>query len=225
MTSGGQAGAATRRRVPPSPVERAAETLSPTARTILDAAKRILVARGLEGLTLDAIAREAGVNKAATHYHFGGKAGLIEALVDEIVLDECAAMAHNVAPGAGIEERIESMVEGVRRMAIDPSSIGGWWDLLPYAVRTPELRVRLAQLYEIWFQWNLEWAGLTDGDGRPPDAELRGMGMLLAAIVDGIAAQVAIAGTDYDPEPTLQALRHALRAVLASEHGPAGSGS
>ena len=217
--------ASRRRRVPPTPIERAEETLSPTARRILDAAKQIVVQQGLEGLTLDAIARAAGVNKAATHYHFGSKAGLIEALVDEIVLDECAAMAHNVTAGAGIEERIDSMIAGVRRMAIDPSSIGGWWDLLPYAVRTPELRVRLAELYEIWFQWNLEWAGLTSGDGEGPGDELRGMGPLLAAIVDGIAAQVAIAGRAYDPEPTLKTLRHCLSAVLASSGGTQGSRS
>jgi len=218
-------GAASRRRVPPTPIERAGETLSPTARRILDAAKQIVVRQGLDGLTLDAIARTAGVNKAATHYHFGSKAGLIEALVDEIVLDECAAMAHDVAPGAGIEERIDSLVDGVRRMAVDPSSIGGWWDLLPYAVRTPDLRARLAELYEIWFQWNVEWAGLADGDGEARTTELRGMGMLLAAIVDGIAAQAAIAGPAYDPEPALQAFRHCLRTLLASEHGPAVSGS
>lgn len=225
MTSGAaSAGAAVRSRVPPTPIERAQETLSPTARRILDAAKRIVAEEGLDGLTLDAIARAAGVNKAATHYHFGNKAGLIEALVDEIVLDECAAMAHSVAPGASIEERIDSMVDGVRRMAIDPSAVGCWWDLLPYAVRTPELRSRLAELYEIWFQWNLEWAGLADGDDEVVSQESRGMGMLLAAIVDGIAAQVAIAGHDYDPEPTLQALRHALRAVLAPAHGPGGTG-
>lgn len=218
MTAGGVAGAVPR-RVPPTPVERAGETLSPTARRILDAAKEIVVQQGLEGLTLDAIARAAGVNKAATHYHFGSKAGLIEALVDEIVLDECAAMAHNVASGTDIDERIDSLIDGVRRMAIDPSSIGGWWDLLPYAVRTPELRARLAELYEIWFQWNLEWAGLATGDGGRPGDEMQGMGMLLAAMVDGIAAQVAIAGSSYDPEPTLKTLRHCLSAVLASDGG------
>jgi AcrR family transcriptional regulator len=224
MTAGHVSGEASRRRVKPTPVERARETLSPTARRILDAAKQIVVEHGLNGLTLDAIARAAGVNKAATHYHFGSKAGLIEALVDEIVLDECAAMAHDVAPGAGIEERIDSLIAGVRRMAIDPISIGGWWDLLPYAVRTPELRTRLAALYEIWFQWNLEWAGLATGDGGEPSDEMQGMGTLLAAIVDGIAAQVAIAGPAYDPEPTLKTLRHCLTVVLASAGSTTGSG-
>jgi len=223
VTGGHVTGEISRRRVPPTPAERAGETLSPTARRILDAAKQIVVDHGLSGLTLDAIARAAGVNKAATHYHFGSKAGLIEALVDEIVLDECAAMAHDVAPGASIQERIDSLIAGVRRMAIDPSSIGGWWDLLPYAVRTPELRTRLAELYEIWFRWNLEWAGLATDDGGGPRDELRGMGCLLAAMVDGIAAQVAIAGPAYDPEPTLTTLRHCLSTVLATDVGTQGS--
>jgi AcrR family transcriptional regulator len=189
----------------------------------LDAAKRVVVERGLKGLTLEAIAREAGVNKAATHYHFGNKAGLIEALIDEIVLDECAGMAHHVARGASVQERIDSLIDGVRRMAVEPSSIGGWWDLLPHAVRTPELRTRLEALYAIWFQWNLEWAGLAPGDGDGPREELRGMGALLAAMVDGIAVQVAITGPAYDPEPTLTTLRHCLSVVLAAEGDIQGS--
>ena len=201
-------------QLPEIPARRAAESMSPTARKILVTAKKILEKKGLEGLTLEAIAKAAGVNKAATHYHFGSKAGLIEAIVDEIVLDECASMAHDISPDAGLEERLDSLMDGVRRMAIDPSSFGGWFDVLPYALRSRTLRARLGRLYEVWFRWNLEWTGLDrDEDGGLRD-ELQAMGQVMAAVVDGIAIQAAIAGRGYDPEPTLTALRHCLKTVL-----------
>jgi AcrR family transcriptional regulator len=202
------------RHVPPVPIRRPAESLPPTALKILETAKKILAREGLGGMTLDAIAKAAGVNKAATHYHFGNKAGLIEAIVDEIVLDECGFMTHDIAPDAGLEERLDSLIAGVRRMAADPGTFGGWFDLLPHALRTKVLRDRLGQLYDVWFRWNLEWTGLVhEGDGTPPE-ELKAMGQVVAATVDGIAIQAAIAGKDYDPEPTLTTLRYCMKVVL-----------
>ncbi len=195
-------------------MEDPAATLSPTALRILAAAKKILSSDGYEGLTLDAVARAAKVNKAATHYHFGNKAGLIEAIVDEIVLDECAFMAHDVSPDAPLDERVDSLIDGVRRMAIEPSTFGGYFDLLPYALRDDSLRRRLARLYEVWYRWNLEWAGLGRSEEAVEEDDLRAMGRLMAAMVDGIAIQASIEGPDYDPEPTLRALRACLLKVL-----------
>ena len=63
--------------------------LSPTAVRVLRAAQRILAERGFSGLTLNAVAVESGENKAMTKYYFGNKAGLIAALLDAAVHDEC----------------------------------------------------------------------------------------------------------------------------------------
>ena len=59
-----------------------AADLSPTAARILEARKRLLDERGFGGLTFEAIAAEAHENKASIRYHFGNKAGLIEALAE-----------------------------------------------------------------------------------------------------------------------------------------------
>ena len=191
----------------------APEPLSPTAARILEAAKRILSERGFAALTLEAIAAEAGVNKAATRYHFGSKAGLIEAVVDEIVLDECASMARDLAPGAGLDERLDSFIDSVRRMAVDPSTFGGFYDILPHALRDRALRTRLVRLYEVWYAWNVEWLGVeARAAARRP--ELDGLGRLTAAVIDGIAVQASIHGSSYDPEPTLRTLRCCLEGVL-----------
>ena len=48
---------------------------------ILDAATRLFAASDSRGASLRAIAREAGVNSALIHYHFGSREGLFEAAI------------------------------------------------------------------------------------------------------------------------------------------------
>jgi AcrR family transcriptional regulator len=52
-------------------------------RALLDAALQMLTEHGLQGLTLRAVARRAGVSEAAPYHHFANKAALVEALVVE----------------------------------------------------------------------------------------------------------------------------------------------
>ena len=61
---------------------------TPTAKKILAAARRILTERGYQGLTLQAISAEAGVNKAGVWYYFGGKEQLVLALLEEIAVTD-----------------------------------------------------------------------------------------------------------------------------------------
>ncbi|WP_170979552.1 TetR/AcrR family transcriptional regulator [Roseomonas sp. HF4] len=62
-----------------------ATTAPPDARTrILDAVERIVLAKGVSGLTLDAAAREAGVSKGGLLYHFASKEALLAALMDRL---------------------------------------------------------------------------------------------------------------------------------------------
>lgn len=202
-----------RSRAPLVPPSSPADHLTPTAARILEAAKHILSEKGFAALTLEAIAAEAGVNKAATRYHFGSKAGLLGAVVDEIVLDECAAMMHDTSPTAGLDERLDSFLQAVRHMAVDPSTFGGFFDVLPHALRDRALRTRLIHLYEVWYQWNLEWLDIDSLDDERR-RQLEGLGSLTAATIDGIAVQASIHGSAYDPEPTLRAFRYCLETVL-----------
>jgi AcrR family transcriptional regulator len=57
----------------------------PDVRTrILDAAERIVQARGVNGLTLESAAREAGVSKGGLLYHFASKEALIGGMLDRL---------------------------------------------------------------------------------------------------------------------------------------------
>jgi AcrR family transcriptional regulator len=196
------------------PVHDPAATLHPTALKILKAAKRLLVTKGFEAITLEAIAEEAGVNKAATRYYFGSKAGLMGAIVDEIVLDECASIASDVSERMSESERLDSFIANINRLSTDVEGYSGFFDILPHALRDRHLRQRLVYLYDLWYDWNIEWLGL---DGLEPelDTELRALGQFTAAVADGIAIQAEIHGKAYDPAPALALLREFLAGVLA----------
>lgn len=58
---------------------------STTKDKILDAAEKLFVDNGFSATSLRAIIKEADVNTAAVHYHFGSKEGLIEAVFDRRV--------------------------------------------------------------------------------------------------------------------------------------------
>lgn len=85
---------------------------------LLQAAARIAAREGLQGLTLRAVAREAGVSHAAPAHHFGDITGLISELVAigfrsfSAALSEAAASA--ASPEAAAEARARAYVAFAR---------------------------------------------------------------------------------------------------------------
>jgi len=55
---------------------------SGTRERVLDAAERLFSERGIDATSLRSLTREAGVNLAAVHYHFGCKDALLDAVVE-----------------------------------------------------------------------------------------------------------------------------------------------
>jgi TetR/AcrR family transcriptional regulator len=56
---------------------------TPTRDSVFDAAKPLFSARGFDGVSVDDIARDAGVNKAMIYYHFADKLALYRAVVGD----------------------------------------------------------------------------------------------------------------------------------------------
>jgi AcrR family transcriptional regulator len=55
---------------------------------ILAAARRVITSRGLQALSVQAVATEAGVTKSAIAYHFGNKDGMVLELIGELADQE-----------------------------------------------------------------------------------------------------------------------------------------
>ena len=83
------------------------EVIDQSRRRILDATRELLgVATAYPGFTVDAVARRADVARATVYYQFGSKAGLLEAVCDDLAeaggMADLARVFTNSAPDVAI---------------------------------------------------------------------------------------------------------------------------
>lgn len=92
-----------------------------TRRTLLDAALRVFARDGYATARLEDIAREAGVTRGAIAHHFGGKAEVFAALLDEKVANtrDLARETH-LAGGTPAACLRRLMIALLERLADDP---------------------------------------------------------------------------------------------------------
>jgi AcrR family transcriptional regulator len=77
---------------------------------ILAAARAQLESNGFPALTLEALARESGVTRQTIHNLFGTKAGVLEALFDQIALDSGMEQMRQVMQQTSAEEMLKGFV-------------------------------------------------------------------------------------------------------------------
>ena len=99
------------------PFENPLSTLPETAQKILAAASRLLAERGYAAVTLENVAAEAGVNKASIRYNFGNKAGLVAAVVDALIHDECLRLAAD-SRTVSEQDRLHAAMVGIEGMIV-----------------------------------------------------------------------------------------------------------
>lgn len=194
-------------RVPP--VADPAEMLSPTARRLLAAAKRVLARDGYSGLTLEAITAEAGENKSAIRYHFGGKDALIAKLVESIDHDDTVKLLGPLAEEDGESARLGLLLrlqlEGFRKQKENQL----FFDLLPHLLRDKVLRGHLRRLYE----WYRDFDAWVMAPGAGDEAEVRRLSALAIAVVDGLTIQCAI-DPGFDADAVFAVWERLLRRAL-----------
>jgi AcrR family transcriptional regulator len=84
---------------------------------ILAAAVQTLQRGGVEGFTLDAVARRAGVVKGLILYHYGSRARLLRNAASQVALARAASLAR--ALGKGGTAGLDACWEELRRQAED----------------------------------------------------------------------------------------------------------
>jgi AcrR family transcriptional regulator len=87
---------------------------------ILDATRELLVAGGLEALSMRAVAERVGVSATAIYHHFANK----QALVDRVVHDAFERFGTEMAQAAarhpkGSLERVQALGQGYVRFAVE----------------------------------------------------------------------------------------------------------
>lgn len=108
-----------------------------TAQRILESATELFAARGFVEVSLDDVARAAGVTRGAVYHHYDNKTGLFTAVAARVQSDVAQAVvtaaAHaGAAPGdqlrAGSHAFLDAITRGaaVRILLIDAPAVIGW---------------------------------------------------------------------------------------------------
>ena len=124
------------------------ERRADTHRRLLTAAAELFTERGVDGTSIDAIAERADRTSGAVYDHFGGKDGLLLALLDSWVIDVGAVIGAELATATTLDERLAVLWRNVSA----PSVGDGRWmtlefELWTHASRNPDLREHLTRRY------------------------------------------------------------------------------
>jgi len=170
------------------------EGLSPTALNLLRAARRILVTEGHSGVTLEAVALEAGEDRATITRRFGSKASLIHALFDPLgddILEEVNERTEKLPAGP---QRTHVMIRLLGDLSRDRETAQGMFELAPHALRDPILRERLAALYAYYrstmFQHAEMAPHLEETQACEDRQDVLAPPALVMAVIDGMSLQV-----------------------------------
>lgn len=74
------------------------KSVAETKAALLSAGRQVFAEMGFDGARVDHIAKQAGVNKALINYHFGGKAELFKAIIEDFTMKLAADLAQVIQP-------------------------------------------------------------------------------------------------------------------------------
>ena len=159
---------------------------------VLDAARRVFLAHGYHGATLEQIADDAGFSKGVVYSQFVSKADLFLALLEARIEQRAegnARVAQSLANGGDLQALLEHAVRGDRATA-------GWQLLViefrVHAARDPELSRRYAAAHGRTLD---DVAGMlatvAPTDGRGPAVSWRRLAELALALSTGTTLEQA----------------------------------
>lgn len=106
---------------------------------ILEAAAKLFLQHGFGAVSMDAIAKEAGVSKATLYAHFAGK----EALFATLVKMECAqlttAVSQEELERLSAADALTTIAQRFLTMLMSPRAVGGYRIVMAESVRFPDL--------------------------------------------------------------------------------------
>jgi len=174
------------------------EELPPTARRILAAAQDILAERGYADLTMTAISQVSGVNRALVSYYFGGKAGLVAALVETLFQNPDVGLVEEIRATTQGPERAAAFLDWQRRVSSNERVNRMLYELLPHALREPGVRARFAEEYRLYRSIDADC--LAAAPAELDDEQLEALAAVSIAVVEGLGIQRALDPEGFDHE-------------------------
>src|SRR5438045_9288262 len=112
----------------------------------LRAAGRAFLASGFGGVSMDAIAREAGVSKATVYAHFGSKEELFGAVVADVAEQRFGAFSALELDPRDIEASLNTIARRFLGLVLSPEAVSVHRLTVDQVVRFPALGVVFREL-------------------------------------------------------------------------------
>lgn len=176
------------------------------------AAIAVVTARGMRGLTIRAVAEQAGVSHGLVRWHFGSRDGLLEATMARSV--ELSISTTELEPESG---QIEDIAADLPEWVLKEEELAAFqFECMLEARRKEALGPHVQEMYREYIDSTrraLEKAGLGD------DVDLA---RAVFALFDGLALQQTILVSDKEAVTrSLDAAHEMIRAVRDSRNGTA----
>ncbi len=140
------------------------------------------------------------MNRALVSYYFGGKSGLLDALVDTLFQNAEFGSADEVRAGREGPELAVAVLDWHRDIAATDRVNQMLYELLPHALRDPEMRARFAEEYRAYRQ--VDSAALAGAPRELSKSELQALAMVCVAMLEGLAMLRALDPGGFDFEAT-----------------------
>ncbi|MCA9622836.1 MAG: TetR/AcrR family transcriptional regulator [Myxococcales bacterium] len=175
--------------------------------------RRLLVAGSHRQLTLDAVAKEAGVSKGMLTYYFSSKDELLASTIEHFLSLQEVALGMIVADESRpVDERLRSLLEvGLPSREQVTDDVRFLVEVWSYAKDHPDTLETLRDTYGRFRNACLDLLrrGAEQGHVHAPD--LAFVNVLLHALLDGLAFQLVL-----DPELDVASLRARVIALVES---------
>lgn len=117
-----------------------AERRETAERAILEAAEKIVAARGLEDLSMSDVGEAAGYSRALPGHYFGSKGALIQALTDHILAGYAERMRSGSTPSQGLEMLCDVVGFCIDDAINNPTAVRAYQIILIGGLTRPELK-------------------------------------------------------------------------------------
>ncbi len=206
-------------RVPDRPRRTHAERAAATRGKIVDAVVESIAEVGYRRTTAQEITRRAGVTWGAVNHHFGGKQGILAAVL-ESSFDHFASLVESIPRrGLSLEQRAGLFVERAWLHFSDPRYASTFQILINHAPTEsgdggPRWQDTMAEA------WDAVWQELFDDVGIPID-QLHALQRYTVAVLTGLAATRMMQGANpTEPTAELAMLRDTLVGGLVDRRSP-----
>jgi TetR/AcrR family transcriptional regulator, transcriptional repressor of bet genes len=184
---------------------------------LLQAAFDVACRTGIGGLTVRAVAADAGVSHALVLFHYRTKERLVHALLDWLI--EAMAVLHvsdDIARFPHPRDRLHALLhQEMARLSHQPEHTRLFLEYWALGVRDPAIRTRISRELERYRQaFGHIMADLLDAERRGPGgATADGLAAVAVSWIHGCAVQAMVDPAEFDTEGYLAAVRRMIGGI------------